>query len=79
MYFRTFSAKIALAYRLDLVDKPVEHALQMIRRVRNDFAHSFEDASLTEQRIRERSAGAEIGFAALSTFIDYHLAHAPQH
>ncbi len=42
----TFSAKIALAYRLSLIDKDTEHALQMIRKVRNHFAHSFEDATL---------------------------------
>lgn len=50
----TFSAKIALAYRLGLIEKPVEHALQMIRRVRNEFAHSFEDARLTESEHRNR-------------------------
>lgn len=50
----TFSAKIALAYRLGLIDKAVEHSLQMIRRVRNDFAHSFEDASLSDHSRRNR-------------------------
>ncbi len=50
----TFSAKIALCYRLGLIDKQVEHALQMIRKVRNDFAHSFEDASLADHAHRNR-------------------------
>lgn len=50
----TFSAKIALAYRLGLIEKPVEHALQMIRKVRNEFAHSFEDASLKESLHQNR-------------------------
>ncbi len=50
----SFSAKISLAFRLSLIDKPVEHALQMIRKVRNDFAHSFEDESLKHQAHRNR-------------------------
>jgi hypothetical protein len=36
----TFSAKIKLAYRLGLLDDDVEHALQLIRKIRNDFAIS---------------------------------------
>ena len=50
----TFSAKISLAYRLSLIDKPVEHALQMIRKVRNEFAHSFGDATLVRQEHQNR-------------------------
>lgn len=44
----TFSAKIALAYRLGVIDKNFEHALQMIRKIRNAFAHSIGVASLSE-------------------------------
>jgi hypothetical protein len=50
----TYSAKISLAYRLGLIDKHVEHALQMIRKVRNDFAHSFEDTDLAESAHKNR-------------------------
>lgn len=50
----SFSTKIALAFRLSLIEKPVEHALQMIRKVRNDYAHSFEDASLAQQEHKNR-------------------------
>jgi hypothetical protein len=50
----TFSAKIALSFRLGLIDKQVKHALQMIRKVRNDFAHSFEDSSLADHAHRSR-------------------------
>src|SRR5437867_124895 len=32
----TFSAKIILAHRLGLIDNDFEHALQMIRKTRND-------------------------------------------
>lgn len=44
----SFSAKIALAYRLGVIDRNFEHALQMIRKIRNAFAHSINVASLSE-------------------------------
>ena len=50
----TFSAKIALAYRLNLIDRDFEHALQMVRKIRNDFAHSVSKASLSESRHKSR-------------------------
>jgi len=53
----TFSAKIKLAYRLGLLDDDVEHALQLIRKIRNDFAHATTDIRLLEcshaDRVRE--------------------------
>ena|SRR5579862_6438575 len=53
----TFSAKISLAFRLGLLDPKVESALQLIRRIRNEFAHSVGAASLSENshanRLRE--------------------------
>jgi len=52
--FGTFSAKIALCFRLGLINKEVEHALQMLRKVRNEFAHSFEDSSLADHAHRNR-------------------------
>jgi DNA-binding MltR family transcriptional regulator len=50
----SFSAKIALAYRLGLLDRTIEHAMQMVRKIRNDFAHSFDNAKLTDGPIRNR-------------------------
>ena len=50
----TLSAKIALAHRLDVIDQDVEHALQIIRKIRNEFAHSIEDETLSVQRHRDR-------------------------
>lgn len=44
----SFSAKIALAYRLGVIDGNFEHALQMIRKIRNAFAHSINVASLSD-------------------------------
>jgi len=53
----TFSAKISLAFRLGLLDKKVESALQLVRKIRNDFAHSVGAASLADSshsnRLRE--------------------------
>ena len=53
----TFSAKIALAYRLGLLDRDLEHAIQLVRKIRNEFAHSVTSASLSESshssRVRE--------------------------
>jgi hypothetical protein len=44
----SFGAKISLAHRLGLIDRPVERALHTLRRVRNAFAHSAESAALTD-------------------------------
>lgn len=44
----SFSAKIALAYRLGIIDRNFEHALQMVRKIRNAFAHSIKVASLSD-------------------------------
>ena len=41
--------KINVAYRLGIIDADVERALlQLVRKIRNDFAHSMESASLSE-------------------------------
>jgi hypothetical protein len=50
----TFSARIALAFRLGLIDDACEHALQMLRKIRNDFAHSVTRASLIESHHKNR-------------------------
>ncbi|MFN7227552.1 MAG: hypothetical protein ACK5UG_00685 [Synechococcaceae cyanobacterium] len=44
----SFGAKISLANRLGLIDRPVERALHTLRRLRNAFAHSSESAALTD-------------------------------
>lgn len=42
----TFSNKIMLAYRLGLIDKDMTRSLNLVRRVRNDFAHEASGCSL---------------------------------
>ena len=53
----TFSAKIAAAYRLGLLDHDVESALHMIRRMRNEFAHATTPVTLSESNHRDRLNG----------------------
>lgn len=52
----TFSSRIAVCYRLGLIDREVEHCLQLFRRIRNDFAHSVGVASLSESAHKSRLA-----------------------
>jgi hypothetical protein len=44
----TFSAKITIAYRLSLIGNDCERALQLVRRIRNDFAHAHERLTLDQ-------------------------------
>lgn len=50
----TFSAKIDLAFRLGLIDGELEHAIHMVRKIRNDCAHSLDGDSLTTQKQKQR-------------------------
>jgi len=50
----TFSSKIAVAYRLGLISPDFEHALQMLRKIRNDFAHDLQDQTLGNSRQKSR-------------------------
>lgn len=42
----TFSARIQIAYRLGIIDAELTRALNLIRRIRNQFAHEISDATL---------------------------------
>ena len=42
-----FSSRITMARRLGLIDSELAHALSLIRRIRNDFAHRIEAGTLT--------------------------------
>ena len=50
----SFSSRINLSHRLGLIDDDLEHCIQMIRRIRNDFAHSIEYESLSKDSHRSR-------------------------
>jgi hypothetical protein len=64
----SFSAKILLAYRLGLINRNVESLLQMIRKTRNEFAHSLETASLSDGPARSRAV--EMGRLTSNKFGD---------
>jgi hypothetical protein len=50
----TFSRKIELAYRLGLIDLRFKQALDIVRKLRNDFAHATKVESLHEQMHADR-------------------------
>jgi DNA-binding MltR family transcriptional regulator len=50
----TFSSKIKFAYVLGLISHEVYHDLNLIRRIRNDFAHDRRARSFTETEIASR-------------------------
>ncbi|WP_159069186.1 hypothetical protein [Burkholderia metallica] len=50
----TFSAKILIAHRLGIISLEFEHALQILRKIRNDFAHQIETSSLSNDPQRGR-------------------------
>ncbi|MBR8005616.1 hypothetical protein [Burkholderia vietnamiensis] len=50
----TFSAKILIAHRLGLIDHEFERGLQILRRMRNEFAHHVADATLSKGGHRDR-------------------------
>jgi hypothetical protein len=49
-----FAVKILLAHRLGLIDDDVERVLQLVRRIRNSFAHSIETEKLSESAHKNR-------------------------
>lgn len=50
----TFSRKIEMAYRLGLIDSRFRQALDLVRKLRNDFAHATKVETLEEQRHADR-------------------------
>ena len=43
-----------MAYRLNLIDLEMRTALDLVRKVRNDFAHSIETATLSDAPHKDR-------------------------
>ncbi|MFC7433405.1 hypothetical protein ACFQNJ_02650 [Hydrogenophaga bisanensis] len=50
----TFSARIQMSYRLGLLDAEFTRALNLIRRIRNEFAHEASSVSLAHASHRDR-------------------------
>lgn len=52
--FSTFSAKIQVSYALGLIDKQLHTTLDLIRRLRNDFAHERKAVSFRTPKYQSR-------------------------
>lgn len=50
----TFSRKIEMAYRIGLIDLGFKRALDLVRRLRNDFAHATEVETLEDHKHSQR-------------------------
>jgi Mannitol repressor len=50
-----FSSRIQMAYYLGLISKACRRDLNIVRSIRNDFAHDLEVSSFQTQSIRDRS------------------------
>lgn len=48
----TFSSRIKMVYCLGLIYKPVKDDLELVRKIRNEFAHSL-DVSFDDQHIKD--------------------------
>jgi hypothetical protein len=46
----TFSSKIIFCYRLGIIGADLMRALELIRRIRNDFAHKIEESFSSEKQ-----------------------------
>jgi len=51
--FATFSTKLNFAFCAGWIDADVYHDLQIVRKLRNDFAHSIDIVTLDEDKIRK--------------------------
>ena len=49
----TFSAKIEMAYRMQLIDTNTKDSLHLIRKIRNEFAHNLISCDFTNAKILE--------------------------
>jgi hypothetical protein len=56
----SFSAKINFAQALGLIDGDLHRKLDILRRIRNEFAHQWDDASLLKESNRVREFCGEI-------------------
>ena len=47
----TFSAKIEMSYRMQLIDQDTKNSINLIRKIRNEFAHNLMDCDFTHPKI----------------------------
>lgn len=70
----TFSNKIMLAYRLGLIDKDMARSLNLVRRVRNDFAHEASGCSLDKGSYKDRVKALIAPYKKLPLYRDFQKA-----
>lgn len=58
----TFSSKISMAYSLGLIGKWEKDRIDVIRKIRNDFAHGFDTASFSNQATINRCISLKVPF-----------------
>lgn len=56
----TLSAKIDMAYLMGLIDRRVRQDIHLIRKIRNDFAHSGQPMQFSEPSIRSRCSALSL-------------------
>ena len=54
--FATFSAKLNVAFCANWIDRDVYHDLNVLRELRNEFAHSIDSHSLNDETFRSKIA-----------------------
>lgn len=50
----TFSAKIAMSYRMGLISSRFTRDLHLIRKIRNEFAHNIHGCTFEDSRVKSR-------------------------
>ena len=55
----TFSAKIAISYSIGILGKEDQTEINQIRKIRNEFAHSFETINLESNKIEQLMSGLQ--------------------
>jgi DNA-binding MltR family transcriptional regulator len=66
----TFSAKIKMSYAIDLIEKWVYRDLEILRKLRNEFAHSIKPAvfdSVEVAKLTEKLVGADRAVTAIES------------
>lgn len=66
----TFSAKIRISYAIDLLHESMANDLDLVRRIRNAFAHSLEPKTFQDPDITSMVDNL-VGFAATKIDIDF--------
>ena len=58
-----FASRIKIAYLMGLIDKPTKSELDLIRKIRNEFAHIRQDIRFTSPKVKGRCSELQIAKA----------------